>query len=104
MAKRISSILTKKENMKAKCVCYCLKPNLCEEMKTLLVQNGLTAECFTGKTSTEDSSGIMNRFRVGQTQIVCATKGETILSLLSPLDEFTFSTILSLTTIFQFYS
>jgi superfamily II DNA helicase RecQ len=79
VANRIQGILKKCRKKKPKCICFCLTKSQCTEMAELLNSGdgGITAETTTGDDNkTDEMADKIQRFRDGQTQILCATKGK----------------------------
>jgi superfamily II DNA helicase RecQ len=91
VVQRIHRILKDYEDckkQKAKSLCFCLSPGKCETMAGLLEERGLSTEVLHGQSNEEGlTPDIISRFKKGETQVLCAPKGELLTrSCLSALD------------------
>jgi superfamily II DNA/RNA helicase len=76
---RVLRILRDYENRfehKAKAVCFCLTKASCRSFAESLIKGGLTAEVLDGDANDNlQTPEIVSRFKRGDTQVLCVTKG-----------------------------
>lgn len=56
------------------CLCYCLAPACCIRMKVLFEKHKVNVDCYYSDQDDNEKERVLNRFKNGTLQVLCATK------------------------------